>query len=97
MASRADQELLLSYMQRTGLDDGELAALLEVDRSTLWRLRNAKIQKKTKHLARLEKYLRGKEDVAADDPAQYLSAIAKTSTGLRSVLKALQKLMQENA
>lgn len=97
MASRLDHERLELLLRRLGEDDREVAARLEVDPSTAWRLRNRKIAKINKYIVAATLAL-GEELPQVVDPAlAELLAQAQSSPRLRALLLSLRDILQEAA
>lgn len=97
MPSRVDHEVLLSLMDRSGLDERGLTSLLGVHQTTVWRLRGGKIAKVSKYIAILRAHL-GEGGAPGDaELAAGLVELSRHSPGLREMLLALHRFMQESA
>jgi hypothetical protein len=97
MSSRIDHEVLLSLMDRSGLDERGLAIVLGVHQTTVWRLRGGKIAKVDKYIDRLRSHL-GETGAPGDaELVAGLVALSRHSPGLRELLRALHRFMQESA
>lgn len=89
----------MSLVHRLGDDDAKLAAVLDISRSMIWRLKNAKIQKIERYIQALERYFG-----AVQAPEQSLDRVlddlrlwSKDSPELRRMLISLHKIVQESA
>lgn len=96
MKKTVAQARLSATISRSGMADAELAALLDVNQSTISRLKHGKIAKVSKYQRKLDAYL-GLGDKGRDDDLSELMVTAQSSPALRETLVALQRLMRENA
>lgn len=90
------QARLLSAIERSGLTDAQMAALLSVNQSTVSRLKGGLIAKVAKYQEILDAHL----DVTGDadhDELRELVAMAEQSSELRDALIALARYLRKNA
>lgn len=90
------QARLLSAIERSGLTDAQMAALLSVNQSTVSRLKGGLIAKVAKYQKILDAHL----DVTGDadhDEVRELVAMAEQSSELRDALIALARCLRKNA
>jgi transcriptional regulator with XRE-family HTH domain len=96
MRKSSNHVRFLALAQRSGLSDADLAKVLKVNQSTVWRLKNDRIAKNEKHIALLERHIQ-QSPSTEDDELDDLIAMAKLSPRLRTALLALRRLMHEDA
>lgn len=94
-----DQIRLDALIERSGLNDRELAELCGVSQPTAWRLRNGKIAKVRKYVAVLDGHLgRSPAGSMSDDEMMTdLAIYARQVPALREALASLHQLIQKNA
>lgn len=100
MASPIDQARFDALVEKLGLGDRALGALLGVNQSTAWRLRHGKIAKITSYIATVEARLgiaSANGDASEDVLVSDLAALARHSPGLKQALVALHQIMHNRA
>ena len=97
MTSRIDQERVQLLLKRVGLNDRAIGAKIGAHQTTIWRLRNRKIQKLGKYIAALEGLCGGNPAPKGGFDADRLAALANESPALRAILVSLTEFMQEDA
>ena len=100
MANAIELARFEALVGRSGLGDKALAKLLDVDQSTVWRLRHGKIAKMKNYLDRLEAHLG--TSTADEQPSEQslvsdLVALSQHSPGLKQALVALYNIMHNRA
>jgi hypothetical protein len=84
-------------LDRHGGSDRDIAAILNVDPSTVWRLRHKKIAKVSKYIQALSDKI-GAPVLGVDRTAlEDLVELAEQSPALRALLLALRNFLQEDA
>ena len=86
----------MTTIERSGMTDAQLAAVLEVNQSTVSRLKNGLIRKVGKYQRILDARLE-QDQARESQELSELVAMAKVSPVLRDALIAIQRLMRENA
>jgi hypothetical protein len=97
MASRIDQEHVLTLLKRLALNDREVGELIGVHQTTIWRLRHRKIRKLDKYIDLLEALPGSSTPIEGSLDIDRLAALAEESPALRSLLVSLTRFMQEDA
>jgi transcriptional regulator with XRE-family HTH domain len=87
---------LAATIDRSGLTDAQLAEILNVNQSTVSRLRHQLIKKVAKYQKGLDAHL-GRSTDADGDEISDLMSMATLSPALRDTLMAIERLMRENA
>jgi hypothetical protein len=90
------QSWLSITIVRSAMTEAQLAKVLGVTQSTVSRLKNGKIAKVSIYQRRLDEYL-GDGSKGQPDDFSELMMLAQWSPALREALRALQRLMQEDA
>ena len=97
MTSRIDQERVQQMLQRQGGNDRQIAELLGINPSTVWRLRNRRIFKVSKYLRLMSEKLEAPSPEGERAELQDLLTLADQSPALKAVLIALRDFLQEDA
>lgn len=97
MTSRIDQERVQLLLKRVGLNDRAVGAKIGAHQTTIWRLRNRKIQKLDKYIAALETLCGAAVAPKDGFDVERLAALANESPALRALLVSLTEFMQEDA
>lgn len=90
---------LMALVDKSGLTDAGLSALLRVDQSTVSRLKNNHILKVSKYIRILEAHLGSgaPDELSDEDVARELLELSRRSPQLRETLRSLHRLMRESA
>lgn len=97
MSGSASYRRFISLAARFGGSDAALAGLLDISRTTLWRIRKQHIQKLDRYIQVLEKHL---GDTRPDPMARVLDDLrlwSADSTEVRDVLFSLHRMLQDPA
>jgi predicted XRE-type DNA-binding protein len=90
------QVQLDALIDRTGMNDRELGALLDVAQSTAWRLRNGKIHKVDDYVQALREHLGNAHDARPVDDIDLVNDLVALSTrvpAVKDALLALRRIM----
>jgi len=87
----------MSLAHRFRGSDAELAAVLSISRSMLWRLKNKKIQKLDRYIRALEVHLGAGEPEPLDRILDDLRLWSSESAEVRDVLHSLHKVLRDPA
>jgi len=87
----------LSLIDRFEGDDTELAALLGVSRTTVWRLKSGKIFKISKYISALEMQMDGTAADTLDRVIEDLANWSRHSAEVRALLTSLHTVLHEPA
>lgn len=87
----------MSLVHRFGGDDTQLAAILDISRSMVWRLKHAKIQKMWRYIHALERHIGVAQAESVDGVLDDLKLWSTESPELREMLISLHKIVQESA
>lgn len=88
---------LLGLIDRFDGNDTELARLLAVDRTTVWRLKNGKIRKLDKYVDALSAVVGSSESVTIEMAIGDLALWARRSPDVRTVLMSLHEMLRNSA
>jgi len=88
---------LISLLHRSGLSDRELEEVFGVHQSTVWRLKNGKIDKVQPYIEELEKHLGTGPDGTIEALLDDLLLWSTDSPELCQMLASLHRLMQDSA